>query len=100
MLAISGLLRFPPDAHDEMVGVLSQLAERTRQDAGCIDYWWAADLTEPGVFHFFEAWESEETFAAHREAPYEHHFNDTYLTRIVGADARQFTVTDVRSLTE
>src|SRR5260370_35190413 len=98
MLAISGLLRFPPDARDELKGVLVGLAERTRQDAGCVEYWWSEDLTEPGAFRFFEAWESEEAFAAHRDASYEHEFNDRYLTRIAGADARQHPVTDVRGL--
>ncbi len=99
MLAISGLLRFPPDAHDEMVGVLRDLAETTRRDAGCLEYWWAADLVDRGVFHFFECWASEETFAAHRNAAYELEFNDRYLSRIVGADAHQYGVTDVQSLT-
>ena len=99
MLAIAGMLRFPPEARDEMVGVLARLAERTRQDAGCIEYWWSEELSDPGAFRFFEAWESEETFAAHRDAPYEHEFNDRYLPRLIGADARQFTVTDHRSLT-
>lgn len=99
MLAISGLLRFPPEARDEMAGVLSALAERTRQDEGCVEYWWAEDLRDPGVFRFFEAWESEATFAAHRDADYEHEFNDTYLRRIVGAEARQYEVSSSRSLT-
>jgi quinol monooxygenase YgiN len=99
MLAIAGLLRFPPEARDEMVAVLTRLAERTRQDDGCLAYWWAEDLTDRGSFRFFEAWESEETFAAHRNAPYEHEFNDQYLSRVVGAEAHQYTVTDVTSLT-
>ena len=99
MLAISGLLKFPPEQRDEMVGVLRALTERTRQDAGCVEYAWSEDLAEPGVFRFFECWESEETFAAHRDAGYEHEFNDTYLTRITGADARQYDVTGVQSLT-
>ena len=99
MLAIAGLLRFPPEARDEMVGVLARLAERTRQDAGCIEYGWSEELSDPGAFRFFEAWESEETFAAHRDAPYEHEFNDRYLPRLIGADARQYEVTDHRSLT-
>jgi quinol monooxygenase YgiN len=99
MLAISGSLRFPPDAHDEMVAVLTDLAETTRRDAGCVEYGWAADLVDRGVFHFFECWESEATFAAHRDAPYEHEFNDRYLPRLVGADARQYDVTGVTSLT-
>jgi quinol monooxygenase YgiN len=99
MLAIAGLLRFPPEARDEMVVVLARLAERTRQDAGCIEYWWSEELSDPGAFRFFEAWESEETFAAHRDAPYEHEFNDRYLPRLIGADARQYEVTDHRSLT-
>lgn len=99
MLAISGLLRFPPDAHDEMMGVLHALAETTRRDAGCVEYWWAADLVDRGVFHFFECWESEATFVAHRNAPYELEFNDRYLPRIVGAEATQYDVTGVTSLT-
>jgi quinol monooxygenase YgiN len=99
MLAISGLLRFPVEQRDEMVGVLTTLAERTRRDVGCVEYWWSEDLSEPGVFRFFECWESEETFAAHRNAAYEVEFNDTYLTRIVGAEARQYDVSGVQSLT-
>ena len=99
MLAISGLLRFPSDARDEIGGVLVLLAERTRQDAGCIEYWWSEELSDPGAFRFFEAWESEETFAAHRDAPYEHDFNDQYLPRLIGAEAHQYTVTDHTSLT-
>jgi quinol monooxygenase YgiN len=99
VLAISGLLRFPAEQRDEMLGVLATLAERTRRDAGCVEYWWAEDLAEPGVFRFFECWESEATFAAHRNAPYEIEFNDTYLSRIVGADARQYAVSGVESLT-
>jgi quinol monooxygenase YgiN len=99
MLAISGLLRFPAEQRDEMLGVLSALAERTRHDDGCVEYWWAEDLAEPGAFRFFECWESEEKFAAHRDAGYETEFNDTYLTRIVGAEARQYDVSGVQSLT-
>lgn len=99
MLAISGLLRFPAEQRDEMLGVLSTLAERTRRDDGCVEYWWSEDLAEPGVFRFFECWETEATFTAHRNAAYEIEFNDTYLTRIVGAEARQYDVSGVQSLT-
>ena len=99
MLAISGWLQFPAGDRDEMLGVLTALAERTRQDAGCVEYWWSEDLAEPGRFRFFECWESEATFAGHRGAPYEIEFNDTYLPRIVGAEARQYDVSGVRSLT-
>ena len=34
-----------------------------------------------------------------RDAPYEHEFNDRYLPRLIGAEARRYTVTDHRSLT-
>jgi hypothetical protein len=33
-------------------------------------------------------------FAAPRDTPYEYDFNDRNLPRLVGADARQYTVTD------
>ena len=99
MLAISGLLRFPAESHDEMVGVLRDLAETTRRDEGCIEYSWAADLVDRGAVRFFECGDSEETFAAHRNAPYEIEFNDRYLPRVVSAEASQYEVTSTQSLT-
>jgi len=98
MIAIQGYVDWPTDLRDEMRGILSTLAERTRQDEGCIDYWWSEDLDHPGRFRFFEAWETQETFEAHRNADYEHAFMNTHIPRAIGAGATEFALSGVKSL--
>ncbi len=88
MILISGYLDYRPEERDAVVAGLVEVSTRSRQDSGCIDYWWAEDLETPGRFRFLECWESEEQFAANRDQPYEHEFMERYVgNRIVGADA-------------
>jgi quinol monooxygenase YgiN len=92
MLAISGILRFKPEDHDEVIEGLAWVTERSRADAGCIEYWYAEDLVDRGSFRFFECWESSEAFEAHRAAPYEEEFTQRYLSRLAGAGAAQYEI--------
>jgi quinol monooxygenase YgiN len=94
MLAISGILRFKPEDRDEVIEGLAWVTERSLADAGCIEYWYAEDLADRGSFRFFECWESVEAFDAHRAAPYEEEFTQRYLTRLAGAGAAQYEITD------
>ncbi len=98
MLAIQGYVDWPLDLRDEMRPVLAVLAERTRQDEGCIDYWWAEDLDHPGRFRFFEAWENQTCFDAHRSADYEHDFMSTQIPRAIGAGAMELELSSVKIL--
>lgn len=86
------LLGLPPEGRDLTVEALKAVSERSRQDPGCVDYWWAEDLEQPCRFHFFECWESEEAFDAHQAQPYEHDFMVDHVSRIVGADATVLTI--------
>ena len=70
MLAIQGYVDWPAELREEMRPLLASLAERTNQDEGCIAYWWAEDLDHPGRIRFFEAWENQATYEAHRSADY------------------------------
>ncbi len=88
MILLSGFIDYRPEERDEVVAGLVEVAKRSRDDAGCVDYWWAEDLETAGRFRFFECWESEELFTAHRNQPYEHDFMHRYVEgRAVGADA-------------
>jgi quinol monooxygenase YgiN len=98
MHAIAGVLRFPPEMHDDIVVALHDVAERSRADTGCVDYWWAAELDEPGAFRFFECWENEDVFQAHLAAPYEQEFNERILVKLVSAQAWRYEVSGRRSV--
>lgn len=94
MIAVSGYLKFRPEDRADMRVALAEVQERSRTDRGCLEYWWAEDLGEPGVFRFFECWESQEAFEAHRDAPYERDFDTNVLPRIIGARGHRHVVSD------
>ena len=57
MHAMSGYLEFPEDRRESTLAALKEICIRSRQDPGCIDYWWAEDVEQPNRFRFFECWE-------------------------------------------
>jgi quinol monooxygenase YgiN len=87
VLSICGYLTFRPEDRDEVLEGLRAVSVRSRQDPGCVDYWWAEDVEEPNRFRFFECWASKEMFDAHRSQPYEAEFDRDFVSRITGADA-------------
>jgi quinol monooxygenase YgiN len=97
MLALSGYLTFPADDRDYVLAGIRDVVEKSRQDAGCIEYFWAADVDQPNTFRFFECWESRELFDAHAAAPYEQAFMADYVSRITAADAHIYEISDRRS---
>jgi len=49
---------------------LLKLVEPTRAEAGCLQYDLHEDNQRPGLFLFFENWESRELWQAHMESPH------------------------------
>jgi quinol monooxygenase YgiN len=96
MHALTGYLDFRPEERAVTLEALRAVTERSRADAGCVEYWWSEDLEHPSRFRFFECWESEEAFDAHQSQPYEHEFMADHVSRIVGADAYVHTIADRR----
>jgi quinol monooxygenase YgiN len=96
MHALTGYLEFRPEERDLTIDALRDVATRSRADAGCVEYWWSEDIDHPSRFRFFECWESEEAFDAHQSQPYEHDFMTNHVSRIVGADAHVYTISDRR----
>ena len=42
----------------------------TRKESGCNAYQFSSDFSEPGLFHLFEEWESQEALDAHFQMPH------------------------------
>lgn len=49
---------------------LSALLDPTRQEAGCIQYDLHRSTDDPGIFVFYETWNSRQDLEAHLEMPY------------------------------
>jgi quinol monooxygenase YgiN len=97
MLVVSGMLEFKPEDRDFVLGGLVAITAKSRKDEGCVEYWWAEEVDVPNRFRFFEAWETEELFEAHRDQPHEHDFMERYVSRITAADAHIYDVSARRS---
>ena len=100
MHALSGYLEFPTGKRQVTLAALHDVSARSRQDPGCIDYWWAEDVEHPDRFRFFECWETVEAFEAHQAQPYEIAFMEDHVSRITGADAYILDIVGRRSVLE
>lgn len=67
MLVIHATFPVEPDRRDEAVELFRELAARSREEDGVLDYRVASDVDEPNVFRFFERYEDETAFGAHAE---------------------------------
>lgn len=65
---ISGWFEYG-EHRDEVLAAFSECARRSREEAGCLDYWVAADSELPGRLHVFERWTSEADLAEHFTTP-------------------------------
>jgi quinol monooxygenase YgiN len=92
--SIIGYLEFPADDREATLAALRDVTERSRQDDGCIEYWWSEDVLVPNRFRFFECWESKQAFDSHQAQPFEVEFMTVQVPRVVGADANVLTITD------
>jgi quinol monooxygenase YgiN len=91
-VAIGGTLRWPAELRDEMRPILVEVAARSRQDAGCLEYKWSEDLSEAGTFHFFEIWADQASLDAHLAADYEAAFMRDHASRVIGASAHGYEI--------
>lgn len=69
MIVVTGLFRMPVERRDEAVAAMERVVLATRAEAGCLDYAYAEDVLEPGLFRVNERWESREALSAHFTAP-------------------------------
>jgi quinol monooxygenase YgiN len=70
MLVITGTIRLGSVAELERVrGALVARAERSRSDAGCLDYQFAQSLDDPTELRLIEKWASQADLDAHLAVP-------------------------------
>ncbi len=70
MIVVTGEFRLPVDARAEAIAAMARVVAATRAEAGCLEYAYAEDVLEPGLFRVVERWESREALAAHFAAPH------------------------------
>lgn len=70
MIVIQGFIRTAPESAAKFKEAAAPLIAATRQEAGCIEYAFAEDIGDPGLFHVIERWADEASNAAHGKTPH------------------------------
>jgi quinol monooxygenase YgiN len=70
LILVIGTVRLPPEkllaARADIVAMISA----SRAEEGCLEYYYAEDLLEPGLIHVKEIWTSREALRDHFGAPH------------------------------
>lgn len=67
MLIVAGTFDMEPELRDDFLAARTEAIMRSRGEAGCIDYSFAADSVDPGRVRLFEIWESRADLEAHQK---------------------------------
>lgn len=67
---IIGTVVAKPLKREELLGILSAQVAPTRAEAGCINYDFHCDKSDPNVFVFYENFVSREALDKHLQQPY------------------------------
>lgn len=74
LLTVIAFMRAKPAQEVALREALDALIEPTKQEAGYVNYDLHESITDPGLFYFYENWESGEHLDAHLAAPHLQHF--------------------------
>ena len=94
MIVTAGLLQFKPEDRQAVLDGLKEVVRRSRQDPGCVDYWWSEDIDTANAFRFFECWESQELMDAHMAQPHTEEFMSKCVSRVTDVEAYAYQVSD------
>jgi quinol monooxygenase YgiN len=70
MIAVMGLMRFPPDRVADVLPHVRTLLEASRLEEGCVAYHVGVDIEEPGVLRVSEIWADADALERHVGAPH------------------------------
>ena len=69
-LTVIAKLKARSGSEEELYEVLRGLVEPTRAEEGCINYDMHRSHEDPGLFMFYENWESRQLWERHMESPH------------------------------
>jgi quinol monooxygenase YgiN len=69
-VTIIGTVTARPECRDELEELLAEQVEPTRAEAGCINYDFHLDATDPCIFVSYENWASQADLDAHMAMPH------------------------------
>jgi quinol monooxygenase YgiN len=99
MLLIVGTFRLPPENVAAARAIMARMIEASRAEEGCLDYTYAEDALEPGLFRVIELWTDQPALDRHFESPHMEEWRGAWPELgITERDLRTFDVGDLRAI--
>ena len=95
MVIVAGHILVEPQQRERYLAQCVGVVEQARRTAGCLDFFIAADLVEPGRINVFERWESQAAVEAFRGSG----SSEEQGAAMIGASVAEYDIAAVRSLT-
>ncbi len=70
VIVVAGSFRFPKDQVDAALEPMKRMIDASRSEAGCIEYAYAHDVCDPGLFRVYEVWASHQALLEHFASPH------------------------------
>ncbi len=70
MIVVIARFRAEPDLLDELIGLLKEVQAASREDDGCLNYGYYAELADPTSYVAVEEWRDMDALAAHLRQPH------------------------------
>ncbi len=65
MLLIVGTIRIAPERLGEARPAMQKVIAASREEVGCLEYFYAEDVLDPGLIHITERWADQAAFDEH-----------------------------------
>ena len=75
MIVIAGSVRIVKASRAAAVAAARRMSQATHTEAGCLAYTFSADLSDPALFHVFEAWTDADALQQHFQTSHMTEFN-------------------------
>lgn len=84
MIVLHASFPIDPDRRDEALDLIDDLVEKSRAEAGMIDYRATTDVQDPNTVRFFEQYEDTDAFEAHTETDHFREFEEALPDFLAG----------------
>ncbi|MFT5209102.1 MAG: quinol monooxygenase YgiN [Flavobacterium sp.] len=77
MIVVNATVHTNEEAISAMTAAITKMEQASRAEAGCLDYTFSVELSEPHKLRITERWDSMEVLAAHFSTPHMADFQST-----------------------
>ena len=99
MLLINGWRKLATGEFDKIQTAGEAMVKTTNEEAGCLHYAFARDISDPDLIRISERWDSEEALAAHSASAHMAEFQKAMGTvKVEGADLWLYSAEAVKKL--